>query len=152
MGVTSSGMILRFCAPVGMTSIGIQTRFGRRDRIYRRRDWLFERGVKAVVYDCSEEYVVRNPGFRGEDCVVYHKILENSIFNIEYVVNLAKIECPRCATIMLPLNLVGLSGLPSRVIALDGVDLPKEFELNRDNSCWYFTSTYCLCALKCSML
>jgi arylformamidase len=92
-------------------------------------DWLVERGVKAVVYDFSEEYVVRNPGFRGEDCVVHHKILGNSIFNIEYVINLAKIERPRCAIVALPLNLVGLDGSPSRVIALDGIDLPREFEL-----------------------
>jgi kynurenine formamidase len=92
-------------------------------------DWLVERGVKAVVYDFSEEYVVRNPGFRGEDCLVHHKILGNSIFNIEYVINLARIEQPRCAIVALPLNLVGLDGSPSRVIALEGVDIPKEFTL-----------------------
>lgn len=93
-------------------------------------DWLVERGVKSVVYDFSEEYIVgRNPAFRGEDCVIHHKILGNSILNIEYVINLAKIERPRCAIIALPLHLVGLDGSPSRVIALEGTDLPREFTI-----------------------
>jgi arylformamidase len=92
-------------------------------------DWLVERGVKAIVYDFAEEYVVRKEGFRGEQCVVHHKILGNSIFNIEYVINLAKIERPRCAIIALPLKLQGLDGAPARVVALDGVDLPHEFEM-----------------------
>ena len=39
-------------------------------------DWLVERGVKAIVYDFSEEYVVHlGHHFRGEDCIVHHKIL-----------------------------------------------------------------------------
>lgn len=92
-------------------------------------DWLVERKVKAVVYDFSEEYVVRKQGFRGEECIVHHKILGNSIFNIEYVVNLGKIERPRCAIIAMPIKLYGLDGAPSRVIALEGVDLPTEFEM-----------------------
>jgi arylformamidase len=90
-------------------------------------DWLVERGVKAIVYDFSEEYVVRNPGFRGEECLVHHKILGKEIYNIEYVHGLGKISRPRTAIIALPLNLVGLDGSPSRVVALDGVDLPAEF-------------------------
>lgn len=92
-------------------------------------DWLVERKVKAIVYDFAEEYVVRNQGFRGEECVVHHKILGNDIFNIEYVINLAKIERPRCAIIAMPLKLEGLDGAPSRVVALDGVDLPRDFEM-----------------------
>lgn len=90
-------------------------------------EWLVERRVKAVVYDFSEEYVVRNKGFRGEQCIVHHKILGNNIFNIEYVTNLVKIERPRCAIIATPLKLQGLDGAPSRVIALEGVELPREF-------------------------
>ncbi len=90
-------------------------------------DWLVERGVKAVVYDFAEEYVVRNQGFRGEDCEVHHKILGNDIYNIEYVQGLHKISRPRTAIIAMPLKLVGLDGAPSRVIALDGVELPSEF-------------------------
>ncbi len=93
-------------------------------------DWLVERNVKAVVYDFSEEYVVRNEGFRGEECIVHHKILGNSILNIEYVINLGKIERPRCAIIAMPIKLQGLDGAPSRVIALEGVDLPTEFEMS----------------------
>ncbi len=92
-------------------------------------DWLVERGVKAIVYDFAEEYVVRNKGFRGEQCIVHHKILGNDIFNIEYVVNLAKIERPRCAIIALPVKLHGLDGAPARVVALEGVDLPRDFEV-----------------------
>jgi arylformamidase len=92
-------------------------------------DWIVERGAKAVVYDFSEEAKIREKGWRGEDCIIHHKILGNDIYNIEYVRNLGKIERPRCAIIALPLPLVGLDGSPTRVIALEGVDLPAEFSI-----------------------
>ena len=92
-------------------------------------DWLVERGVKAVVYDFSEEYVVRNPGFRGEDCEVHHKILGEDIYNIEYVRGLGSIEGERTTIVALPLKLEGLDGSPTRVVAIEGADLPREFEV-----------------------
>lgn len=92
-------------------------------------DWLVERGVNAVVYDFAEEYVVRQPDFRGEDCVVHHRILAEEIYNIEYVHNLSAISAPRCAVVALPLKLVGLDGAPARVLALEGEDLPTNFQL-----------------------
>lgn len=93
-------------------------------------DWLVERGVKAIVYDFSEEYIVRTPGFRGEDCAIHHKILSEDIYNIEYVRNLGAIEGDRAAIIAMPLKLVGLDGSPTRVVALEGADLPREFEVD----------------------
>ena len=90
-------------------------------------DWLVERGVKAVVYDFSEEFAVRRPDFRGEDCPVHHRILGADIYNIEYVHRLAKISAPRCAILALPLKLAGLDGAPARVVAIEGLDLPAEF-------------------------
>jgi kynurenine formamidase len=90
-------------------------------------DWLVERGAAAVVYDFSEEEAVRQPGFRGEDCVVHHRILGEEIYNIEYVQGLSRIRRPRLAILALPLNLVGLDGAPARVVALEGIDLPREF-------------------------
>jgi arylformamidase len=90
-------------------------------------DWLVSRGVKAVVYDFAEEFVVRNPGFRGEQCEVHHKILGNDIYNIEYVRHLGKISAPRVTLVAFPLNLVGLDGAPARVVAIEGADLPAEF-------------------------
>lgn len=92
-------------------------------------DWLVERGVKAVVYDFSEEYAVRTPGFRGEDCLIHHKILGDDIYNIEYVQGLRKITAPRVAILALPLPLVGLDGSPARVVAVEGADLPTEFHI-----------------------
>ncbi len=92
-------------------------------------DWLVERGVKAIVYDFAEEYVVRNAGFRGEDCVVHHKILGQDIYNIEYVQNLGKIKAPRTTIIAFPLRLVGLDGSPARVVALEGDVFPTEFSI-----------------------
>jgi len=92
-------------------------------------DWLVERGVKAVVYDFSEEFIVRQPGFRGEDCAIHHKILGDDIFNIEYVHNLGAIEGERTAIMAMPLKLAGLDGSPARVVAIEGVDLPREFEV-----------------------
>ena len=90
-------------------------------------DWLVERGVKAVVYDFSEEYVVRHANFRGEECVVHHRILGTDIYNIEYVRGLGAITAPRTAIVALPLKLTGLDGSPARVVALEGIDLPREF-------------------------
>ena len=92
-------------------------------------DWLVERDVKSVVYDFSEEYLVREPGFRGEDCEVHHKLLGTNIFNIEYVRDLSLIERPRCAIMALPIKLKGLDGAPARVIAIEGHDLPRNFEV-----------------------
>lgn len=92
-------------------------------------DWIVERKAKAVVYDFSEEAEIRRQGWRGEDCEIHHKILGADIYNIEYVRNLGKIERPRCVILALPLPLVGLDGSPTRVVALEGVDLPKEFSI-----------------------
>ena len=90
---------------------------------------LVERGVKAVVYDFSEEFAVRQPGFRGEDCPVHHRILGADIYNIEYVHQLAKIRAPRCAILALPLKLAGLDGAPARVVATEGMEFPAEFTI-----------------------
>ena len=90
-------------------------------------DWLVERGAKAVVYDFSEEFAVRQPGFRGEDCPIHHRILGAEIYNIEYVHRLSKIRAPRCAILALPLKLAGLDGAPARVVAIEGLELPAEF-------------------------
>lgn len=92
-------------------------------------EWLVERGVKAIVYDFSEEYVVRVPGFHGDDCAIHHRILGEDIYNIEYVHNLGLIEGERTTIIALPLKLVGLDGSPSRVVALEGADLPRDFDV-----------------------
>lgn len=92
-------------------------------------DWLVERGVKAIVYDFSEEYVVRIHGFRGEECAVHHRILGKDIYNIEYVHNLHYITQQRLGIIALPLKLVGLDGSPARVIAIEGMSLPEAFEV-----------------------
>lgn len=92
-------------------------------------DWLVERRVKAVVYDFAEEYAVRTPGFRGEDCEVHHKLLGTEIYNIEYVRGLGAITGTRVAIVALPLKLAGLDGSPSRVVAIEGIDLPRDFEV-----------------------
>lgn len=92
-------------------------------------DWLVERGVRAVVYDFSEEFAVRNPGFQGKDCPVHHRILGSDIYNIEYVHRLGEIRAPRLAIMALPLKLVGSDGAPARVVAMEGADLPLDFEV-----------------------
>lgn len=91
--------------------------------------WLVERGVNAVVYDFSEEEVVRIRGFRGEDCIVHHTLLGEDIYNIEYVHRLPAISAERLAVVALPVKLAGLDGAPARVLAIEGFDLPREFEV-----------------------
>lgn len=92
-------------------------------------DWLVSRGIKAIVYDFAEEYAVRKPGFRGEECVVHHRILGEEIYNIEYVHNLGLITQKRLTIIALPLKLVGLDGAPARVIAVEGEPFAEPVEL-----------------------
>ena len=91
--------------------------------------WLVERGVHAVVYDFSEEEAVRGGAFRGEDCVVHHTLLGEDVYNIEYVHRLPAITAKRLAIIALPVKLAGLDGAPARVLAIEGFDLPREFEV-----------------------
>jgi len=43
--------------------------------------------------------------------------------------HLPKIKQSRLAIIAFPLKLVGSDGSPSRVVALEGVDLPSEFSV-----------------------
>ena len=92
-------------------------------------DWLVERGVRAVVYDFAEEFAVRKAGFQGKDCEVHHRILGREIYNIEYVHRLNRITAPRLAIMALPIKLVGSDGAPARVVAIEGADLPAEFEV-----------------------
>ena len=94
-------------------------------------DWLVRRGIKAIVYDFAEEYVVRKPGFRGEECVVHHRILGEEIYNIEYVHNLGRITQPRLTIMALPLKLVGLDGAPARVVAVEGNPFSEPIQLVR---------------------
>jgi arylformamidase len=61
--------------------------------------------------------------------VVHHKILGKEIYNIEYVHHLGLIERPRFMIVALPLKLVGLDGAPARVLALEGLEMPKEFSI-----------------------
>ena len=92
-------------------------------------DWLVGRGIKAIVYDFAEEYAVRKPGFRGEECVVHHRILGEEIYNIEYVHNLGLITQKRLTIVALPLKLVGLDGAPARVVAVEGEPFAEPMEL-----------------------
>lgn len=81
--------------------------------------WLVQKKVKAIVYDFSEEYVVRNPGFTGPECVIHHIILGNGIYNIEYVTNLGAISKRVVTIVALPLKLIGVESAPARVIAIE---------------------------------
>jgi len=82
--------------------------------------WLVDHAVKAVVYDFPEEEIMRNEESDGKDWVVHHTILGNDIYNIEYVVNLARISAPFVGLIATPLPLVNLDGAPARVLAFEG--------------------------------
>jgi arylformamidase len=74
---------------------------------------------------------VRKPGFRGEECVVHHRILGEEIYNIEYVHNLGLITQTRLTIVALPLKLVGLDGAPARVIAVEGEPFAEPVEIDR---------------------
>lgn len=81
--------------------------------------WLVDRGVKAVVYDFPEEEVIRHEVWDGKDGIVHHTILGNDIYNIEYVINLARVTRPFVGLLATPLPLVDLDGSPARVLAFE---------------------------------
>lgn len=81
--------------------------------------WLVNKGVKSVVYDFPEEEIIRNEMWHGKDGVVHHTILGADIYNIEYVINLARISRPFVGLIATPLPLVQLDGSPARVLAFE---------------------------------
>jgi arylformamidase len=89
--------------------------------------WLVDHGIKAVVYDFPEEEIIRNEESDGKDWVIHHTILGNDIYNIEYVVNLARIGTPFVGLIATPLPLVNLDGAPARVLAFEGDDAVSFF-------------------------
>ena len=82
-------------------------------------EWMVEKKVRAGVFDFSEEYVVRKPGFEGYECPYHKAVLSKNIYNIEYVRNLNKITKKRCWIMAMPLKLVGVEGAPARVIAIE---------------------------------
>lgn len=82
-------------------------------------EWLVRKKVKAIVYDFSEEYVVRKAGFTGQECIVHHIILGGGICNIEYVTNLKALRERVVTIVALPLKLVGVESAPARVIAIE---------------------------------
>ena len=67
--------------------------------------------------------------YRFEDCVVHHTLLGEDIYNIEYVHRLPAITSERLAIVALPVKLAGLDGALARVLAIEGFDLPREFEV-----------------------
>jgi arylformamidase len=95
-------------------------------------EWMVEKKVRAGVFDFSEEYAVRHPGFEGRECLYHKTVLSHHIYNIEYVRNLSKITRERFLIMAMPLALVGMDGAPARVVAIEMEEnLQVEFHLRK---------------------
>lgn len=82
-------------------------------------EWLVRRKIKAAGYDFAEEFAIRKPKLKPEECVVHMMLLSNGISNIEYLTNLDKLTSKNPTIYALPMPLHGLEGAPARVIAIE---------------------------------
>ena len=81
-------------------------------------DYLIECGIKLIGIDfpCIDQ--LENIKI-GQKLPMHVKILGNDLLMIEHIINMEKIRKERFTLIALPLNISGLDGFPTRVIAVE---------------------------------
>lgn len=91
-------------------------------------DWLYDRAPSAVGYDFPQDRPLRFPYGHGskeasslkfEEFTTHARLLTRGILNIEYLMNLHRIETPRPYVFALPLLIEGAEAAPARVIAVE---------------------------------
>jgi arylformamidase len=81
--------------------------------------WLIDRGVKAIGFDCFSEYCARLPEFKPEDFVIHKIILENRALLMQHLTNLSQLPLDReFQFFAAPVKLTGAEGSPARFFAL----------------------------------
>ena len=81
--------------------------------------WLVDRGVKAIGFDCFSEYCARLPDFTSEEFIVHKVILEQGAILMQQMTNLSKLPAGRRFQFFAPfLKIRGAEGSPVRYFAL----------------------------------
>ena len=81
--------------------------------------WLIDKGVKAVGFDCFSEYCARLPDFTSEEFIIHKIILENGAILMQQLTNFSK--CPgegRFQFFAPFIKITGAEGSPARFFAL----------------------------------
>jgi len=81
--------------------------------------WLIDRGVKAVGFDCFSEYCARLPDFGSEDFVIHKIVLENGAILMQQMTNLSQLPTGRRVDFFAPcIKMTGAEGSPARYFAI----------------------------------
>jgi kynurenine formamidase len=81
--------------------------------------WLVDRGVRAIGFDCFSEYCARLPDFTSEDFIIHKIILENGAILMQQMTNLSKLPTDRKFSFFAPfVKLRGAEGSPARFFAV----------------------------------
>jgi arylformamidase len=81
--------------------------------------WLVDKGVKGVGFDCFSEYSARLPDFDSEDFVIHKILLENGVMYMQQMTNLSKLPTGRRFSFFAPfIKLQGAEGAPARFFAI----------------------------------
>ena len=81
--------------------------------------WLIDRGVKAVGFDCFSEYCARRPDFTSEDFIIHKIILESGAILMQQLTNFSQLPAGRRFQFFAPfIKIRGAEGSPARFFAL----------------------------------
>jgi arylformamidase len=81
--------------------------------------WLVDRGVRAIGFDCFSEYCARLPDFTSEDFIIHKIILENGAILMQQMTNLSQLPAGRRFQFFAPfVKIRGAEGSPARFFAL----------------------------------
>ena len=81
--------------------------------------WLVDRGVRAIGFDCFSEYCARLPDFTSEDFIIHKVILENGAILMQQMTNLSQLPLGRRVEFFAPfIKIDGAEGSPARFFAL----------------------------------
>lgn len=81
--------------------------------------WLIDKEVRAIGFDCFSEYCARLPDFTSEDFIIHKIILENGAILMQQMTGLSKLPTDRSFLFFAPfVKLRGAEGSPARFFAL----------------------------------
>ena len=81
--------------------------------------WLVDRGVRAIGFDCFSEYCARLPDFTSEEFIIHKVILENGAILMQQLTNFSSLPTGRRFPFFAPfIKIDGAEGSPARFFAL----------------------------------
>ena len=81
--------------------------------------WLIDRGVKAIGFDCFSEYCARLPDFTSEEFIIHKIILENGAILMQQLTNFSQLPTSGRFQFFAPfIKIRGAEGSPARFFAL----------------------------------